>query len=79
MLCVRNSGCDDLESRKVYRILPDASAAESDYLRVVDESGEGYLYPAGYFVPVELPAEVAAEWSRIVEPDQDGLESAPAR
>jgi hypothetical protein len=65
MLCVRNSGCDDLELRKVYLALPDAKAAEAGYIRVVDESGEDYLYPASFFVPVEFPAEVAAEWSRI--------------
>jgi hypothetical protein len=63
MLCVQNTGCDDLEPRKVYLVLPDDKAAESGYLRVVDESGEDYLYPASYFVPVEFPAEIAAEWS----------------
>jgi len=45
----------DLERRKVYRVLPDESAATDDYLRVVDESGEDYLYPASYFVLMELP------------------------
>jgi hypothetical protein len=65
MLCVCNTGSEDLEQRKVYLVLPDAKAAESGYLRVVDESGEDYLYPASYFVPVEFAAEVAAEWSRI--------------
>jgi hypothetical protein len=64
MLCVRNTGCDDLELRKVYRVLPDIAAAEASYLRVVDESGEDYLYPASYFVPVEFAAEIAAEWER---------------
>jgi hypothetical protein len=65
MLCVNNAGCDDLEQRKVYLVLPDATAKESGYLRVVDESGEDYLYPASYFVPVQFAAEVAAEWTRI--------------
>jgi hypothetical protein len=65
MLCVRNAGCDDLEERKVYLVLPDPAAAESDYLRVVDESEENYLYPASYFVPVTFAAEVAAEWGQI--------------
>jgi hypothetical protein len=65
MLCVRNAECDDLEQRKVYLILPDAKAEESGYLRVVDESGEDYLYPASYFVPVEFAADVAADWARI--------------
>jgi hypothetical protein len=45
----------DLERRKVYQILPDESAAKHHYLRVVDESGEDYLYPASYFMFVEVP------------------------
>ena len=54
-LCIRNDDCEDLERRKVYRVLPDEDAAREGYVRVVDESGEDYLYPASYFVPVELP------------------------
>ncbi|MBA3711604.1 MAG: hypothetical protein H0W76_04035 [Pyrinomonadaceae bacterium] len=55
VVCVRNEGCEDLEVRKIYQVLPDESAAEDGYIRVVDESGEDYLYPAGYFFAVELP------------------------
>ena len=54
-LCVRNDDCDDLEIRKLYRVLPDQRAAKEDYLRIVDESGEDYLHPASYFVAVRLP------------------------
>ena len=57
LLCVRNKGCEDLELRKLYEQLPDARAAEDGYVRVVDESGEDYLYPGDYFVAVELPRE----------------------
>ena len=56
-ICVRNEGTEDLEIRRVYQILPDARAAKDGYVRVVDESGEDYLYPADYFVPVELSRE----------------------
>ena len=56
-ICVRNEGAEDLEVRKVYQLLPDARAAIEGYVRVIDESGEDYLYPADYFVPVELPRE----------------------
>jgi hypothetical protein len=45
----------DLEVRKVYPILPDTAAARDDYLRVIDESGEDYLYPADYFVVIDVP------------------------
>ena len=57
LLCVRNKGCEDLELRKLYAQLPDARAAQDGYVRVVDESGQDYLYPAEYFVAVELPRE----------------------
>jgi len=59
VLCIRNDGCDDLEPRKVYQVIEDPSDSEEGYLRVVDESGEDYLYPAKYFVAIELPEDVA--------------------
>ncbi len=58
VLCLDNHGCDDLEPRKVYQTVSDSAAEEEGYLRVVDESGEDYLYPAEYFVPIELPEDV---------------------
>jgi hypothetical protein len=61
VLCIRNEGCDDLELRKVYQMLSDASATEEGYLRVIDESGEDYLYPADCFLPIALPDAVAEE------------------
>jgi len=54
-LCVENKDCDDLEKRKIYQILPDDMAAKEGYLRVVDESGEDYLYPESYLLLVQLP------------------------
>jgi hypothetical protein len=59
VLCLRNDGADDLEPRKVYQILPDAAAAREGLARVVDESGEDYLYPAELFVRVKLPASAS--------------------
>jgi hypothetical protein len=61
VLCIQNDGADDLEPRKVYQVLPDRVAAREGHMRVIDESGEDYLYPAKYFVPVKLPAAVARE------------------
>jgi hypothetical protein len=59
VLCVRNDGYPaSLELHKVYRILPDRSAAKEKMLRIIDESGEDYLYPADFFVPIELPKKV---------------------
>jgi len=57
LLCVRNKGCEDLELRKLYEQLPDARGAKDGFVRVVDESGDDYLYPADHFVAVELPRE----------------------
>ena len=54
-ICVRNEECEDLELRKVYQTLPDKRAQRDGYIRVVDESGEDYLYPESYFVFVRLP------------------------
>jgi hypothetical protein len=62
VLCVDNRGAEDLEVRKVYRVLHDKDAAATGYVRVIDESGEDYLYPAGYFVVVELPREARRAW-----------------
>jgi hypothetical protein len=61
VLCVRSEGSDDLEPRKVYPVLPDRAAVRVGYVRVIDESGEDYLYPAEYFVPVKFPVAVARE------------------
>ena len=55
VVCIKNDDCEDLELRKIYERLPDEKAAEDDYIRVIDESGEDYLYPASYFPPVKLP------------------------
>ncbi|HPC96660.1 MAG TPA: hypothetical protein PLU87_17070 [Sedimentisphaerales bacterium] len=56
-LCVENKDTDDLEKRKVYAVVPDEEAAKEGYLRVIDESGQDYLYPASYFILMDLPAE----------------------
>jgi hypothetical protein len=55
VICIRNEDCEDLEPRKVYQVLVDEAAAADSYLRVIDESGEDYLYPQDYFVAIELP------------------------
>lgn len=55
-ICTDVSGYEaSLELRKLYQLLPDATALSSRQLRVVDESGEDYLYPSSYFFQVDLP------------------------
>jgi hypothetical protein len=58
-ICIQNTEYPAaLEVRKIYQVLPDDDAAQLQYLRVIDESGEDYLYPADYFLPIELPRPV---------------------
>ena len=59
-LCIENRGCDDLVKRKLYRLVPDEEAAQEGYVRVMDESGEDYLYPQSYFVMVDVPHQAHA-------------------
>jgi hypothetical protein len=56
VLCIENKDCEDLEKRKIYKIIPpEKSAAKDGYLRIIDESGEDYLYPESYFVSIQVP------------------------
>jgi len=60
VVCVRNRGfAASLELRKVYRVVPDPAAEGHRLMRVVDESGEDYLFPESCFMTIELPAPVA--------------------
>jgi hypothetical protein len=55
-VCLRNEGYEvSLEKRKIYEVLPDLEAEGHDQIRVVDESGEDYLYPESFFAEIELP------------------------
>jgi hypothetical protein len=58
VVCVSNDECEDLEVRKIYQQLPDEAAAEDGMVRVIDESGEDYLYPSDLFLSIELPQAV---------------------
>jgi len=54
-VCIRNAGYKaSLELRKLYRAIPDSRAAGLHFLRIVDETGESYLYPEKYFLPLNL-------------------------
>lgn len=56
VVCVKNkSYAASLELRKLYQVIADETAAKLRQIRVIDESGEDYLYPAEYFVPVQIP------------------------
>lgn len=56
VVCIQNAGYEvSLERRKIYSLVADPQAKKHKMLRVVDESGEDYLYPESYFLPVALP------------------------
>ena len=58
-ICIRNDDNQaSLELRKIYPVLPDVDAVRNSMLRVIDESGEDYLYPDEFFMLVELPEAV---------------------
>ena len=68
LLCISNDTYPaSLEVRKIYQELPDARAAAEGFVRVIDESGEDYLYPTTHFVAVELPS--AAVTALLAAPD----------
>ena len=64
VVCIRDEGYPaSLELRKIYQVVPDARAGERRHIRVIDESGEDYLYPADYFVVIDVPRAVEQVFS----------------
>jgi hypothetical protein len=56
LLCIKNDEYPaSLDVRKVYQVIPDTAAAARHFVRIIDESGEDYLFPEDYFVPINLP------------------------
>ena len=65
VVCIENAGYPaSLELHKLYRILADVDAARDGDVRIVDESGEDYLYPAEWFAALELPRRVKSSLLR---------------
>ncbi|MEX0964399.1 MAG: hypothetical protein WDZ52_10230 [Pseudohongiellaceae bacterium] len=59
VICIENSDYQaSLEKRKIYEVIPDESASEVGQIRVIDESGDDYLYPESYFIDAHLPKAV---------------------
>jgi hypothetical protein len=59
VVCLKNEGYEvSLERRKIYRVLPDPEAGKHRQIRVIDESGDDYLYPQSFFAPIELPQSI---------------------
>jgi hypothetical protein len=64
-ICINTDDPDLLTPRMIYEVLPDESAAKSNYIRVIDNEGEDYLYPAEYFVFVNFPQTIEQTLLRI--------------
>ena len=59
VVCIKNEGyAASLELRKIYEVIPDENAANHKMIRVIDESGEDYLYASDFFLPIDLPKPV---------------------
>ncbi len=66
-VCVRNPGYEGtLEIRKLYEIIDDPSGEDHNQIRIVDESGEDYLYPKSWFRRIDLPQRVEEELANLV-------------
>lgn len=64
-ICIQNTEADDLCLRKLYEIVPDDKAVVAGYLRIIDDSGEDYLYPASCFILIELPESVTTALANV--------------
>ena len=73
VLCIESDDPDLLTPRMVYQVLPDESAARSGYIRVVDNEGEDYLYPASWFITVEFPKAVEQALSQVLSSASQNL------
>ena len=61
VVCLSNEGYSaSLDARKIYQVVPDADGEAQGLVRVIDESGESYLYPRGRFADIELPQDAEA-------------------
>ena len=67
-ICIQTDDSDLITPRMIYQVLPDDTAAKSDYVRVIDNEGEDYLYPAKYFVFVDLPSEIQRALINVPQP-----------
>jgi hypothetical protein len=58
VVCVSPGSNHDLQARRIYQVLPDVSAARSNFIRVLDDSGEDYLYPSRLFLPLQVSSAI---------------------
>jgi len=59
VICIDKGSEELITPRRIYEVLPDEDAERSQYLRIIDDEGEDYLYPAKYFITVEFTPEIS--------------------
>ena len=70
-ICINTDDPDLLTPRMIYEVLPDENAAKSNYVRVIDNEGEDYLYPTEYFISVNFPHAIEKTLLQISLPISD--------
>ncbi|MCL7945159.1 hypothetical protein [Marinobacter sp. ATCH36] len=66
VVCTKNTGYEaSLEPRKLYEVVEDSAASDLDMIRVIDESGESYLYPKDLFLPIPLPKSIEEQIAHV--------------
>ena len=66
VVCISNEGYEaSLELKKIYEVVADSVATSHKQIRIIDESGQDYLYPSSFFVSIELPASLRAQLSEV--------------
>lgn len=79
-VCVKNKGYEvSLERNKIYSLIPDAEAEQDGDVRVVDESGEDYLYQRDWFVAIQVPEAVEASLRRVKKSSSASLHAGSVR
>ena len=58
VLCINNDGYDDIQKWKVYMVVAPDEKTDRGWLRLIDDSGEDYLYPPEYFEAIEIPVKI---------------------
>ncbi|MGH9815909.1 MAG: hypothetical protein ACRD6I_07520 [Candidatus Acidiferrales bacterium] len=65
VICIKNDDYEvDLSLGKVYRVIPERVSEARGFVRMVDESGEDYLYPRAYFLPIAVPRRFRRLWRK---------------
>ena len=66
VICINDTGYDDIQKMKIYEILEPNEKTDRGMLRLIDDSGEDYLYPPEYFESIEIPVKIQAKIQELI-------------